>query len=297
MKKLQPAEIYLFISVVLFFSGCAEVKTGEPLPQAIMPQTVDQGSAAFLVLNDDAAAEAAVNKDNTTIRFYRDNATAPLRALLGTDLDEMPGARELRVSIVAKNGMPRQQRIAYTVRKKDFPTQHLTLPGPKGVPGQQKDERFEREKELVDKIFAQTGQEKLWRGFFIRPIAGEITTNFGTRRFINEVPKNHHTGIDIKAPARTPIAASSDGRVLYTGRFSLSGNSVFIDHGTGICTMYFHLASFAVQSGQMVKRGDIIGTVGSTGRSTGPHLHWGVRINNKRVDPLALVALLGKKNN
>jgi len=108
------------------------------------------------------------------------------------------------------------------------------------------------------------------------------------------VPKNHHTGIDIKAPAGTPIAASSDGRVLYTGRFSLSGNSIFIDHGTGICTMYFHLASIEVQSGQKVKKGDAIGTVGSTGRSTGPHLHWGVRVNNQRVDPLALVALFKK---
>ena len=118
--------------------------------------------------------------------------------------------------------------------------------------------------------------------------ASALGLDFGARRFINGAPKNHHTGIDIKAPAGTPIAAPSDGRVLYTGRFSLSGNSVFIDHGTGICSMYFHLASFAVHSGQKVKRGDIIGTVGSTGRSTGPHLHWGVRINNKRVDPLAL---------
>jgi murein DD-endopeptidase MepM/ murein hydrolase activator NlpD len=292
MKTPQPAKIYLFISAVIFFSGCAEIKTGEPPPQALMPPTVYQGSTAFLILNDDAAAEAAAYKDNTTIRFYRDNATAPLRALLGTDLDEPTGSKELLVTIVAKDGVRRQQRIAYTVLKREFSTQYLKLPGARGVPGQQKDERFEREKETVENIFARTVQEKLWRGFFIRPIAGEITTDFGARRFINGVQKNNHTGIDIKAPAGTPIAASSDGRVLYTGRFSLSGNSVFIDHGTGICTMYFHLASFAVQSGQKVKKGDIIGTVGSTGRSTGPHLHWGVRVNNKRVDPLSLVALL-----
>lgn len=296
MKKLQPIKIYLFISAVIFFSGCAEVKTGEPLPRASMPPAIYQGSAAFLILNDHAAAEAAACRDNTTISFYRDNATAPLRALLGIDLDEPPGNKELSVSIVAKDGKPRQQRIAYTVLERKFPSQHLTLPGAKSVPGQQKDERFEREKELVEKIFAQTVQEKLWRGFFIRPIAGEITTDFGARRFINEAPKKHHTGIDIKAPAGAPIAASADGRVLYTGRFSLSGNSIFIDHGAGICTMYFHLASFAVKSGQKVKRGDIIGAVGSTGRSTGPHLHWGVRVNNKRVDPLALVALLGSNN-
>ncbi len=159
MKKLQPFKIYLFIYVI-FFSACAEVKTGEPLPQAIMPPTVYQGSAAFLILNDQAAAEAAAYKDNTTISFYRDNATAPLRALLGIDLDEPPGSRELRVSIVAKDGKSRQQRIAYTVLKRNFPTQHLTLPGARGVPGQQKDERFEREKEIVDKIFARTGQGK-----------------------------------------------------------------------------------------------------------------------------------------
>jgi murein DD-endopeptidase MepM/ murein hydrolase activator NlpD len=291
MKKLQPARIYLFISAVIFFSACAEIKTGEPLPLAIMPPTVCQGSAAFLILNDQEAAKAEAYKDNTTISFYRDNATAPLRALIGIDLDEPPGSKELRVSIVAKDGKLRQQRIPYTVLTRKYCSQHLTFPGGKGVPGQQIDERFEREKEIVEKILARTGQEKLWRGFFIRPIAGEITTDFGTRRFINEVPKKSHTGIDIKAPAGTPIAASADGRVLYTGRFSLSGNSVFIDHGTGICTMYFHLASFAVQSGQKVKRGDIIGAVGSTGRSTGPHLHWGVRVNNKRVDPLKLVAL------
>ena len=293
MKNIQLLKISLFIST-LFFSACAAVRTGEPTTISILPATVYQGSAAYLSLIDSSSAEAAAHQDNSTIVFYRDNATTPLHAILGIDLDEPPGSKELNVSIVSKDGKRQERLITYTVLKREFPSQHLTLPGAKVAPGQKKDERIEREKEIVKKIFARLVQEKLWSGPFIRPIEGRVTTDFGTRRFINEVPKNNHTGIDIKAPAGTPVAASADGIVVFTGEHFFSGNSIFIDHGTGICTMYFHLASIAVQSGQKVKQGDIIGAVGSTGRSTGPHLHWGVRINNQRVDPLALVALLKK---
>lgn len=290
MKILQQFKITSFI-LVLFFAACAAIQTGEPVPPTVSPSTVYQGSVASLILNDSTAAGASAHQDNSTIVFYRDNATAPLRAILGIDLDEPPGSKELSVSIVSKDSRRQERLITYTVLKREFPSQILTLPGAKGTPGQTKDERIEREKEIVKNIFARLVQEKLWSGPFIRPVDGRITTDFGTRRFINEVPKNHHTGIDIKAPAGTPVAASADGIVVFTGAHFFSGNSVFIDHGTAICTMYFHLASIAVQSGQKVKQGDIIGAVGSTGRSTGPHLHWGVRVNNQRVDPLALVAL------
>jgi murein DD-endopeptidase MepM/ murein hydrolase activator NlpD len=108
---------------------------------------------------------------------------------------------------------------------------------------------------------------------------------------MNDKPKSPHSGIDLKADYGTPIASSSDGNVAYIGDFFFSGNSVFIDHGMGIFTMYFHLSDMVVKQGDSVKQGQVIGHAGSTGRSTGPHLHWGLRINDLRINPLSIISL------
>jgi murein DD-endopeptidase MepM/ murein hydrolase activator NlpD len=108
---------------------------------------------------------------------------------------------------------------------------------------------------------------------------------------MNNQPRNPHSGIDIAASAGTPVRASSNGIVCLTGEHFFAGKSVYIDHGHALFSMYFHLDSITVQDGQSVAQGEIIGRVGSTGRSTGPHLHWGVRLYDTPVDPLSLIAL------
>lgn len=132
------------------------------------------------------------------------------------------------------------------------------------------------------------------------PVDGVRTTSFGAKRIINGQPKNPHSGMDIAAPEATPVVAALDGKVVLTGSFYYSGNMVAIDHGQGLISMYGHLSSINTKIGDNVKIGEVIGKVGSTGRVTGPHLHWTVRLNNTAVNPalfLDKVAINNKLEN
>ncbi len=131
----------------------------------------------------------------------------------------------------------------------------------------------------------------LWNGPFLRPISGKVMTPFGPRSIINNQPRAPHSGVDLKAKKGTPVRATNDGRVALASDYFFSGRSVVIDHGGGIQSMYFHLERILVQQDEMVTKGHIIGLVGSSGRATGPHLHWGIRINGARVDPLRLLSV------
>ena len=282
--------------ILMFFVLSNTANSADRVLLTIAPKAIYQGSVACVTLKgaDISSAILEQNRQRPAM-FYHDNGTGALRSIIGIDLEEEQGEKTMAVTVTLAHGEKQNRTLTYTVLKKKFPTQQLTLPESQVTPNPENEARIEREHEAVKKILGGSVQEKLWDKSFMQPIPGEPVTVFGMRRFMNGLPKNPHTGIDMKAPAGMPVAASADGIVVFTGEHFFSGNSVFIDHGAGICTMYFHLASIAVQAGQRVKQGDTIGAVGSTGRSTGPHLHWGVRINNQRIDPLALVSLFKKQ--
>jgi murein DD-endopeptidase MepM/ murein hydrolase activator NlpD len=121
------------------------------------------------------------------------------------------------------------------------------------------------------------------------PVQGEISTPFGARRYVNGEPRSPHTGVDIAAPAGTPIIAPLSGRVLLVRSMYLDGNTVAIGHGHGLVSVYCHLSKIDVKPGQWIESGSEIGEVGQTGRATGPNLHWGIRFENARISPLALL--------
>jgi murein DD-endopeptidase MepM/ murein hydrolase activator NlpD len=121
----------------------------------------------------------------------------------------------------------------------------------------------------------------------IPPVEGRfVEDSFGKRRYFNGQARNPHSGLDIKAPEDRPVMAAADGIVTNTGHYFFNGKTVFIDHGQGIVTMYCHLHEVEVSPGQSVSKGQRIGTVGKTGRATGPHLHWGVSLNGTMIDPM-----------
>jgi len=203
------------------------------------------------------------------------------RALLPTTPLEKPGARLLQVA-----GDGQVQKLSVQVRDRDFPTQSIWLPPGKDEEGT--DAEFDR----VDAFKALVTPEKFWDGKLLRPNSGEITTIYGVRRYYNGVfaQDYYHRGVDYAGAYGSPVVAPAAGRVSLVGResqgFKIHGNVVGIDHGQGVASILMHLARIDVKEGDVVKAGQVIGALGSTGASTGPHLHWGLYVHGQSVDPV-----------
>jgi Peptidase family M23 len=215
-------------------------------------------------------------------------------ALLGVDLEKPPGDYELTVSATTESGEHAECTATLAVRAGKFATEKLTVQKQFVEPNEQQAQRAVAEQEKLRQIFDHITPEKLWHGAFRLPLTGAVRgTNFGKRRILNGQPRSPHTGADFPAPTGTPIHATQSGRVVLAEELYFSGNTVIIDHGLGIYSLYGHLSATEVAEGDAVKAGTVIGKVGATGRVTGPHLHWGVTVNKARVNPVQLVAETG----
>ena len=206
-------------------------------------------------------------------------------ALVGIPLDTRPGIETLRVK-----GPGQERTLPFRIRDKRYREQRITLRNRRQVNPTATDlARIRRESARIRKALATfTPREVAWPRFRW-PVPGVISSPFGLRRFFNGQPRKPHSGIDIAAPEGTPVRAPFPGAVIDTGDYFFNGNSIFLDHGQGLVTMYCHLSRIDVQPGERVAAGQVIGAVGHTGRATGPHLHWGVSLNDARVDPLWFV--------
>ncbi len=211
-------------------------------------------------------------------------------ALLGADVDTKPGVSKLRLSARMRSGAEAQAEIPVRVVAKTFRQESFKV-----APGFDRTtpetlEEIRREQAAFARVFAAPAQERFWDSPFIRPVPHEASTSsFGSRRIINGKPRAPHSGADLSSPAGTEVGATNHGRVVLAGNFFFAGGSIVLDHGGGLFTMYFHLSELRVGEGEMVRRGDILGLSGATGRVTGAHLHWGARLANARVDPLQLL--------
>ena len=218
----------------------------------------------------------------------RDNR---LCALIGVDLDQAVGLWPLTVESVDPAGTRHLAHIALRIEGVERPAQRLTLPKQMVTPTKTKIvKQIANDRKRLDRIFNRR-QPILFSPPFLRPVAGEVISAFGLRRILNGIPKSPHNGIDFRAAAGTPIKAMARGEVALAEDLYYTGKTIILDHGGGLFSLYAHLETLTVAAGATVSTGKEIGTVGSTGRSTGPHLHMGTRLGKARIDPLALISL------
>jgi murein DD-endopeptidase MepM/ murein hydrolase activator NlpD len=277
---------FLFIIFAVMLSSAGIVSAQDPAPAltaTVSPKKAGPGDILLITIkNTNGPVEGTFN--NKQIHFNA--AKRSFKAVVGVDLNSEPGTYPLEMMI---NGNKLLKDIK--IKKKKYPLQRLTLPEDMVILTPENEARVEREQKKMATLWP-VDSFRIWNGNFIDPLPGKETgTVFGTRRIINDIPKNSHTGVDITADEGDPVRAPNDGVVVLVDDQFYSGKSVVLDHGQGIYTMFFHLSKINVRYGQAVMKGDVIALVGSTGRSTGAHLHWGARVQGARVDPLELIKL------
>lgn len=203
-------------------------------------------------------------------------------AVVGIGLATEPGDQYITVD--EHNKLYRQ---TFTITEKEYESQHITLKNKRQVnPNKLDMERINAEKKRIRTALSHWSDDQPSSLRLLKPVEGKTSSPYGLRRFFNEQPRKPHSGLDIAAPSGTLIKAPAPGTVIEQGDFFFNGNSLFIDHGQGLITMYCHMTQTKVNAGDKVAQGQIIGTVGKTGRATGPHLHWGVSLNDAMVNPL-----------
>jgi murein DD-endopeptidase MepM/ murein hydrolase activator NlpD len=228
-----------------------------------------------------------------TIPFFPDPRPGVLPGyvgLLGIDMQDEPGTHELAIE-VKQGEQTRTLSFNVLVVKEKFHVEHLKLPKDQVDLDEKSLVRWKAEQEQVRQALAEDSRLRLWRSDFIEPVNGKRTGIFGSVRIMNGQARSPHNGEDIGAPVGTEVAATNDGVVRITVDHIFSGRGIYVDHGLGFYSMYFHLSEIFVKDGDVVKAGQIIGKVGATGRATGPHLHWGVKLNGARVNPYTLLDL------
>lgn len=267
--------------VMLVLSACINnLALANPIPQAL---NVPGGVVHLPLGSSDAPAPKVTFNQH---RVLVTQANQQWLALVGIPLETEPGQQSVQIT---SDEQTRTQ--PFNIAYKEYPAQYLTIKNKRMVnPIEEDNQRIANEMKLINRAITTWTETEQVDTNFMPPVEGRVSGVFGSRRFFNKQAKNPHSGLDLAAPPGTPIKAPASATVINTGEYYYNGRTVFLDHGQGLISGYFHMTDIEVQPGQQVKQGDVIGTVGATGRVTGPHLHWNVYLNGSKVDPALFIA-------
>lgn len=241
------------------------------------------GGVAVIALDKELTKPNVYYRDRPVLVIYEDNKR--WAAVVGIPLTATAGGDTIKVE--GKQGV---YQVNFKIGHKKYREQHIKLANKRQVnPNKLDEQRISDELKLQLTAYQTFSDHQPSNLLLDLPVQGRLSSPFGLRRFFNGQERNPHAGLDLAVPQGTPIKAPADGNIILVGNYFFNGKTIFIDHGQGMISMFCHLSVIDVQSGQSVKRGDIVGKVGSTGRATGPHLHWNISLNDVRVDPAIFI--------
>ncbi|MCK9524665.1 MAG: M23 family metallopeptidase [Limnochordia bacterium] len=286
-KKLLISNLVLLAIAAGFVVVLHVVKMGpiDPKPNVTFSAVQVEPGQFFVVQVDLLAPDRSVRIRSPFLRekprVYSHGKGAV--ALVPVDYRTLPGDYLLEVVVARGDSIVHREEQVLTVHPREFTIQSLYV---SSELLSNRDETLWAEDRIhTGEARARSSTAPLWNGLFVQPLEGRITTQFGQIRYINDLESGRHSGLDIAATQGTPVKASNDGIVVLARFLHVTGNTVILDHGLNLFSSYSHLDQIDVQVGQSVTKGQVIGTVGNTGFSTGPHLHWAVSIGGVFVDP------------
>jgi len=282
LMMIKKSLLILFFTLISFkFAVAVTFPTASPVP----------GGIAIIKLHSNFDNESKVYFWKKRVLTRNINNT--WQALVGLPLKIKPGVHKIK--IINKNGQ--KKSLEFSVHNKDYETRHITVNKNRmGLKNKKDIARYLKEKPLIVSALKTWTDNSDIQTNFIHPVKGRFSSAFGLKRIYNKQKRiRRHTGLDIAAPTGTAINSPAKGKVIRTGDYFFTGNTVFIDHGQGLISMYCHLDKTAVIAGQELAQGENIGTVGMTGRVSGPHLHWVVSLNNTKVDPKLFITFNDSK--
>jgi len=280
MKK--HSVILVFLSLVFVFSTHAYAHAFQA---EILPFEISSGEAFTIKVTSTRSSKLPIASLNGKQFYFSSCGEGCFVAIGAIGIETKPGVYTIALRVGKK-----KKNLQLVVKHISYPTLSLTLPEDKVFLSTENLRRAKREAKKLKSI-CQIVSDRFWEGSFILPLENDITTVYGTKRIINRKMISVHKGVDIEGQDGMEVKASNNGRIVLAEELFFGGNTIIIDHGKGIYTIYMHLLKFNVKPQDIVSKGDIIGLVGSSGRSSGPHLHFGVKVMNMNINPVSLIKL------
>ena len=284
------------VAVILLLARLSAAQGAQPVTPSWRvhsePAALVNGAPAVLYVEPPLQLEALSGSWMEQKLFFSfDPASRSWYALFGAPLNSAPGTYSLRLEGRTEAGTSVTFEQNLEVATHPYETVELTVQHEFTAPNPKLLKRIKKEEILKHRIFHESSDRQLWFGSFLAPVSEPVSEAFGVKRVFNGELKSQHQGLDYHAPRGTRVVAANSGTVLLARRLFFEGNCVVVDHGEGLMTLYMHLSKFKVRTGQKVRRGQLLGLSGATGRATGPHLHLAVRWEGIYLDPEKLLQL------